>query len=276
MARAHQAELARVPPRIPAQKVAPFAVNQIIHQSNDRLEHDLDVCMRHRGADHHHQLARAQRRGAARARLRRHRLPRRDQRAPRAKGAGSRRRRPDPGLRRRRRPCGHAEPVRAGRRGAPLLRRAASCCPARSPAARGILAAQAMGADLAYIGTRFIATQRSAAPRTLQGDDRGIDRRRHRLHALFSGVHGNYLKPQHRRRRASIPTTCPPADKNTMNFGSQGDEGEGLAGHLGRRPGRRQHRGDHAGARGRRQTARRVRERKTGAVCAGLDTGRAG
>jgi nitronate monooxygenase len=32
----------------PERKVAPFAVNQIIHQSNDRLEHDLDVCIRHR------------------------------------------------------------------------------------------------------------------------------------------------------------------------------------------------------------------------------------
>ena len=32
----------------PDAKVAPFAVNQIIHQSNDRLDHDLDVCMRRR------------------------------------------------------------------------------------------------------------------------------------------------------------------------------------------------------------------------------------
>jgi nitronate monooxygenase len=32
----------------PQAKTAPFAVNQIIHQSNDRLDHDLDVCIRHR------------------------------------------------------------------------------------------------------------------------------------------------------------------------------------------------------------------------------------
>ena len=31
----------------PDAKIAPFAVNQIIHQSNDRLDHDLDVCIRH-------------------------------------------------------------------------------------------------------------------------------------------------------------------------------------------------------------------------------------
>lgn len=32
----------------PGAKVAPFAVNQIIHTSNDRLDHDLDVCAKHR------------------------------------------------------------------------------------------------------------------------------------------------------------------------------------------------------------------------------------
>jgi len=32
----------------PEAKTAPFAVNQIIHRSNDRLDRDLDVCMRHR------------------------------------------------------------------------------------------------------------------------------------------------------------------------------------------------------------------------------------
>ena len=32
----------------PAAQVAPYAVNQIIHESNDRLEHDLEVCARHR------------------------------------------------------------------------------------------------------------------------------------------------------------------------------------------------------------------------------------
>jgi hypothetical protein len=32
----------------PGAKVAPYALNPIIHRSNDRLEQDLDVCMRHR------------------------------------------------------------------------------------------------------------------------------------------------------------------------------------------------------------------------------------
>ncbi len=32
----------------PGAKVAPFAVNQIVHQSNDRLQHDLEVCLKHK------------------------------------------------------------------------------------------------------------------------------------------------------------------------------------------------------------------------------------
>src|SRR5690625_1284628 len=31
----------------PDKKVAPFAVNQIVHQSNDRLQHDLDICVKY-------------------------------------------------------------------------------------------------------------------------------------------------------------------------------------------------------------------------------------
>jgi nitronate monooxygenase len=60
---------------------------------------------------------------------------------------------------------------------------------------RGILAAQAMGADLAYLGTRFIATdESSAAPEykrmIVEASAADIV-----YTPLFSGVHGNYLKP---------------------------------------------------------------------------------
>ena len=66
----------------------------------------------------------------------------------------------------------------------------------------GMLAAQAMGADLAYIGTRFIATREAnAKPEYKQmlveasaGDIV--------YSSLFSGVHGNYLKPSIAARRA--------------------------------------------------------------------------
>ena len=73
---------------------------------------------------------------------------------------------------------------------------------------RAVLAAQAMGADLAYIGSAFIATQEANAGAGLQGHDRRQRRRGHRLH-----------QPLHRRARqlpaaldrcapASTPTTC--------------------------------------------------------------------
>src|SRR5262249_23416130 len=40
-------ELAAYAEQNPGRKVAPFAVNQIVHASNDRLEHDVEVCVRH-------------------------------------------------------------------------------------------------------------------------------------------------------------------------------------------------------------------------------------
>src|SRR5690606_25358499 len=40
-------ELAEFKAANPGRKVAPFAVNQIVHHSNDRLEHDLEVCARY-------------------------------------------------------------------------------------------------------------------------------------------------------------------------------------------------------------------------------------
>ncbi|MGL4766868.1 MAG: NAD(P)H-dependent flavin oxidoreductase [Formosimonas sp.] len=85
-----------------------------------------------------------------------------------------------------------------------------------------ILAAQAMGADLAYMGTRFIATlEANASADYKQGI---IDAAANDViyTNLFTGVHGNYL-------RASIvnagldPDNLPTADKSKMNFGSGGD-----------------------------------------------------
>ena len=87
----------------------------------------------------------------------------------------------------------------------------------------GILAAQAMGADFAYMGTRFIATQEAGAdPAYKQAlvDSEAADIV---YSSLFTGVHGNYL-------RASIvnagldPDNLPSADKSTMNFGSGGNQ----------------------------------------------------
>ena len=72
-----------------------------------------------------------------------------------------------------------------------------------------ILAAQAMGADLAYIGSAFIATQEANANPgykemivEFSGEDIVYTN-------LFTGVHGNYLRPSI-ERAGLTPTTCPP------------------------------------------------------------------
>lgn len=85
-----------------------------------------------------------------------------------------------------------------------------------------IAAAQAIGADLAYMGTRFIATKEanaSAAYKQSLIDAVGEDIV---YTNLFTGVKGNYV-------RSSIedagldPDNLPEADKNAMNFGSGGN-----------------------------------------------------
>ncbi len=83
------------------------------------------------------------------------------------------------------------------------------------------LAAQAMGADLAYFGTRFIATEEANAPagyKQMIVESKSVDIV---YSSLFTGVHGSYL-------RGSIeaagmdPDNLPVADKDAMNFGSGG------------------------------------------------------
>ncbi len=86
---------------------------------------------------------------------------------------------------------------------------------------RSILAAQAMGANLAYIGSAFIATQESmAAPAYKQAiaDGRAGDIV---YTNLFTGVHGNYLRPSIIAAGLD-PDNLPESDPSKMNFGSGG------------------------------------------------------
>lgn len=87
----------------------------------------------------------------------------------------------------------------------------------------GILAAQAMGADLAYVGTRFIASQEAhAAPEYKQAvvDSAAADI----IYSnLFSGVHGNYLRASIARAGLD-PDHLPQGEKSTMNFQSGGSK----------------------------------------------------
>jgi nitronate monooxygenase len=85
-----------------------------------------------------------------------------------------------------------------------------------------VLAAQAMGADLAYIGSAFIATEEARASEAykqaiVEGTSDDIV-----YSSLFTGVHGNYLKASIRAAGLD-PDRLPESDPTKMDFG--GGEG---------------------------------------------------
>jgi nitronate monooxygenase len=85
-----------------------------------------------------------------------------------------------------------------------------------------VLAAQAMGADLAYIGSAFIATTEARASEAykqaiVEGRAEDIV-----YSDLFTGVHGNYLAPSIRAAGLD-PANLPKGDVTTMNFASGGN-----------------------------------------------------
>jgi nitronate monooxygenase len=83
---------------------------------------------------------------------------------------------------------------------------------------RAVLAAQAMGADLAYIGSPFIATAEANAAETYKAgivEGRAADIV---YSNLFTGVHGNYLR-QSIAAAGMDPDNLPQGDLKTMNFG---------------------------------------------------------
>ena len=105
-----------------------------------------------------------------------------------------------------------------------------------------MLAAQAAGADLAYVGSPFIATEEANAPDDYKQaivDSGAADIV---YSDLFTGVHGNYL-------RSSIvnagldPDNLAAGNLDTMKFGSgRLDQVQGVARHLGLGPGHRRRR----------------------------------
>ena len=202
----------------PGLKVAPYAVNQIVHTSNLRLQHDLDLCVKHRvpimitslrapdavvEAAHSYgglvfhdvtTIKHAQR--ALQAGV--------DGLILVATGAG--------GHAGRLSPFAFVPEVRAFYDGTIIL--------SGSIASGGaILAAQALGADLAYIGTRFIASEEACAPTDYK--QMIIDSCAEDIvyTSLFTGVHGNYLKGSVVNAGLD-PDNLPESDKTKMDFGS--------------------------------------------------------
>ncbi|MCR4267475.1 nitronate monooxygenase family protein [Nitratireductor sp. ZSWI3] len=202
----------------PQRPAAPFAVNQIVHRSNDRLEHDLGICVKYKvpivitslGAVEEVNQAVHSYGGIVLHDIIHDRHARKaidkgaDGLIAVAAGAG-----------------GHAgtlspfalvQEIRQWFDGPLLLSGAIANGGA-------ILAARAMGADLAYIGSPFIATREARAPegyKEMIVNSRAADIV---YSNLFTGVHGNYLKGSI-VNAGMDPDNLPASDPSKMNFGS--------------------------------------------------------
>ncbi|MEQ8406263.1 MAG: nitronate monooxygenase family protein [Oceanicaulis sp.] len=205
----------------PDKPAAPFAVNQIVHRSNDRLEADLATCEKYKvplvitslgareelnqavhawGGKTMHDIInikfarKALEKGA-------------DGLIPVCAGAGGH--------------AGELSPfaliaeIREFFDGPIALSGSIST-------GGGVLAAKAMGADYAYIGSAFIATDEARATEAYkQGVVKG--RAEDIVYTnLFTGVHGNYLR-ESIEGAGLDPDNLPESDPSAMNFGSGGD-----------------------------------------------------
>ena len=203
----------------PDKPAAPFAVNQIVHRSNDRLEHDIEMCVKYKvpivitslGArpelnDAVHSYGGITLHDIINNRFAHKAIEKgADGLIAVAAGAG-----------------GHAgtlspmaliQEIREWFDGPLLLSGSIAT-------GRAVLAAQAMGADMGYIGSAMIATHEARAVDTYKqmiadsaADDIVYSN-------LFTGVHGNYLKGSV-RAAGMDPDDLPEGDLKTMNFGGE-------------------------------------------------------
>ncbi len=205
----------------PGARVAPFAVNQIAHQSNDRLEHDVEACVRHRvplvitslrapreivdavhsygGLVFHDVISVRHARKAAEHGV--------DGLIAVCAGAGGH--------------AGMASPFALVREIRSFFGGTLALSGAMSSGA-DVFAALALGADMAYIGTRFLATPEANVPDGYRDMIVASSSDEVVYTSLFTGVKGNYLA-----RSVSAagldPERLPEADKSTMDFGSGGN-----------------------------------------------------
>ncbi|BAT60778.1 nitronate monooxygenase [Variibacter gotjawalensis] len=214
-------ELGEYKSRNPGKKVAPHAVNQICHASNDRLMRDMETCVKHKvpiiitslrppaeiveaahsygGVVFHDVISVKHARKAAEQGV--------DGLILVCSGAG-----------------GHAgtlspfalvREIKQWFNGTVLLSGAIAD-------GASIAGALAMGADLAYMGSRFIASEEANA-----SDEYKQGLAKHAAEDivytnLFTGVHGNYLGPSIAAAGLD-PSNVPVADKSKMNFNSGGN-----------------------------------------------------
>ncbi|MEO0399841.1 MAG: nitronate monooxygenase family protein [Pseudomonadota bacterium] len=205
----------------PDRPAAPFAVNQIVHRSNDRLMQDMETCVAHEvpiticslGAREEIYQAVHSYGGVALHDVINNTFAKKaidkgaDGLIPVAVGAGGH----AGGLS----PFALVQEIRAWFDGPIAL----SGCIATGDA---VLAAEAMGADFGYIGSPFIATDEANATDGYKQAivDCGADDIVYTN--LFTGVHGNYLRPSIESAGLD-PDNLPESDPSKMNFGSGGN-----------------------------------------------------
>jgi nitronate monooxygenase len=211
-------ELAAYDAAHPEKPSAPFAVNQIVHKSNDRLQHDIDMCVKYKvpvvitslGAQESLNQAihsyggivlhdvinqkfahKAIEKGA-------------DGLILVASGAGG-----HAGVQS---PFALVQETREWFDGPIALSGSIATGDA-------VLAAQAMGADFGYIGSAFIATKEANATEAYKNAIVSGAAEDIVYTNLFTGVHGNYLKPSIVNAGLD-PDNLPESDPSKMNFGS--------------------------------------------------------
>ena len=202
----------------PDHKAAPFAINQIVHKSNDRLEHDLQLCAKYKvpiiitslGAREDVNQAVHSWGGVVMHDVINNVFARKaiekgaDGLIPVAAGAG--------GHASVKSPFAMVQEIREWFDGPVAL--------SGSIASGGaILAARAMGADFAYIGSPFIATDEARAAdgykqMICQSNSDDIV-----YSNFYTGVHGNYLKGSI-QNAGMDPDNLPQSDPSKMNFAS--------------------------------------------------------
>ncbi len=201
----------------PDRPAAPFAINQIVHRSNQRLEHDMALCAKYKvpiiitslGAQPEINQAAHEYGGIVLHDVINDTFARKaiakgaDGLIAVASGAG--------GHAGTKHPFALVQEIRAWFDGPLALSGAIAT-------GNGILAAQAIGADFAYIGSAFIATEEARASAAykqaiVDGSSDDIV-----YTNFFTGIHGNYLKPSIVAAGLD-PDNLPVSDPTQMNFG---------------------------------------------------------
>ena len=201
----------------PESPAAPFAINQIVHKSNARLEHDMAMCVKYKvpiiitslGAREDVNAAAHSYGGVVLHDIINNRHAHKaiekgaDGLIAVAAGAGG-----HAGVKS---PFALVQEIRQWFDGPLVLSGAISTGDA-------VLAAQAMGADFAYIGSAFIATEEARAVEAYKQCIVASDSDDIVYSNLFTGVHGNYLAPSI-RAAGMDPDKLPESDPTAMDFG---------------------------------------------------------